>query len=223
MRSKFTTAAVALAAVFVLGAVASSSALATPAWYVKEGGTFHKLTSALEVHANTNLVLTDEPYKEKELNIYVSESCLGSMKFKLEPGGVSKIETYGAAGCKFSKKNAPASCGGIVTDLARHVPWKSELYLEGTEIRERLVSGGSGTPEWEFECGNNQFEDSCGFNTSAHAINNALNSVEAQFEAKSNKTFCSWGAGEFGNKESGSLTGTIKLELPKGVEAIKVE
>ncbi len=221
MRYKFTTAVVTLAAVFALGAVAASSALASPEWYVKEGGTFHKLTSALEVHANTNLDLTDEPVKEPP--IYVSESCLGSMKFKIEPGGVSKIVEYTAAECKFSKSNAPVSCGGIVTALARHLPWKSELYLEGTEIRERLVSGGSGTPEWEFECGNDEFKDSCGFNTSAHVINNALNSVEAQFEAKSNKTFCSWGATFNGNKESGSLKGTIKLELPKGVEAIKVE
>jgi hypothetical protein len=94
--------------------------------------------------------------------------------------------------------------------------------LEGAEIRERLVSGGSGTPEWEFICGS-EVEDACGFNTSAHAINNALNSVEAAFEEKSNKTLCSWGAKVFGKRESGSLKGTIKLELPSGVEAIKVE
>lgn len=197
-----------LAAALALGAVGASSALAAPEWYVKTSGSFGKVASAHSIAA-THVNLTVEDSGGAPLTVKCAE---GKVEGTIEAGGVGKITTYTMNACKPTLGNCPS-----MSATAVHLPWKTELYSEGTEVRERLVSGGSGTPGWNIVCGGIAYA-TCNFNTSANMVN-TVGGAEAIFNKESNKTSCSNGGAESGRLE-GSLTfGSSE----KGVEAIKVE
>jgi hypothetical protein len=88
----------------------------------------------------------------------------------------------------------------------------------GGHIRNRLASGGHGTPEWEFECktivGRLSFR--CGLNTSEGTFNGLEGGVKEEFESDSNKTNCGSG------KEDGTWTGELTMPHPASVGAIRV-
>ncbi len=72
---------VALAAVFALTAVAASSALATPEWYVKKGGTYSKVKEAVKVKAAFGLEEIVVPNFGVKFGIKCSgKSPLGELK-----------------------------------------------------------------------------------------------------------------------------------------------
>ncbi len=197
----------ALAAALVLGAVGASSALAAPEWYVKTGGSFGKVTSAHSIAAShVNLTVEDSA------GAPVALKCTeGKVEGTIEAGGVGKITTYNMSDCQ-------ATLGSCSTPSAEAVnlPWKTELYSEGTRVRARLVSGGSGTPGWHFTCGG-VGHATCNFNTSANMVN-TVGGAEAIFNKESNKTACTGGA------EAGRLEGSLTFaSSEKGVEAIKIE
>lgn len=206
MRSTYRTVLVTLVAALALSAAAASSALAAPEWYAKKGGALSKVTSPLEAAATTSLTVTDSGWLGG-----VKVKCTGKMTQTLEAGGVSKVTGYAATSCE----TVAGTCNPTIAE-AQNLPWKAELYAEGTEVRSRLVSGGSGTPGWEFYCASVGQFDTCNFNTSANVLNTWSGSVQAVFDAQSNKTTCSQGGAE-----AGRLEGTVTLEPPKGVEAIQ--
>ena len=211
MRSMCRTVLVVLVAVFALSAVTASAALAAPEWYSKTGGVFKKVTS-LEVKSTTKITVNDTGWFEGE-----KMTCEGTMEGTIEAGGLGKINHYTVSHC--TSKGHCETEGSILVEPV-NLPWKTELYSVGGQYRDRIVSGGSGTPEWEFTCevSHARQSDVCGFNTSAKIFNNGqLGSVEESFDAGSNRTRCSKGGAE-----AGKLEGTISLPHPTGVEAIEV-
>lgn len=201
-------AGLVLTVVCALGAVTASSAFAGEEWATKSGGVFSKVTSPLEVTGTTNITVLDPGFSAKVV-------CEGTTSDTIEAGGVGKINSYTVTNC-----NREAGCGTLLAVESVNLPWKTELYREHpTEApRERIVSGGSGTPGWKFACKGTSVtrEDLCNFNTSAKMENMGTPNVRATFEEKSNVTHCTQGG------EDGRLQGTIMFAPPKGYEAVRV-
>jgi hypothetical protein len=135
----------------------------------------------------------------------------GKVEGAIEAGGLGKISTYRMSLCTTTSGSCPSPNAEAV-----NLPWKTELYSAGAQVRERLVSGGSGTPGWQFTCSGHT-TDRCYFNTSAYMLN-TVDGAEAIFNKESNKTACTGGA------EVGQLEGSIAFAASEaGVEAIEIE
>jgi hypothetical protein len=226
MKHMFRTVLVALIAVFALTAIAASPALAAPEWYVKKAGVFKKLTGTETVKVNFEgtFEVSDTKFGPLKRPLAVSctakgEEARGEIK-SAGTGVISSFETE-IAKCK------PATvehneCRSVEHDASVHLPWKTELYTEGSEIRARIVNDGAGTPDWAWTCEvfSGSGGDECGVAGSTHVSNNALGGfAEATFDTKSAKTECF-----LGKKEAGEWKGVMKVKANQtGVEAIKVE
>jgi hypothetical protein len=206
---------VALVAVFALSAVAASSALASPEWYAKKAGVFAKITTPVKFEAESKFEFTDT-----KLAIWgilgqkATVSCKGTTKGVVGNGVAGKLNEIRTS-CSCSM---PSLSCTFEKEEVRNTPWSTELYKEGSEIRDKFV----GTPVWLFEYeiqGGDRFVDECAVNTSTHMTNTSGGGVEAAFDAKSVKTQCSEGG-----KESGEWKGYLKIKAAEtGVEALKVE
>ncbi len=218
MRSMSRMVLVALVAAFALSAVAASSAFASPEWYAKKGGVWAKVTTSLKVKATITFEATDTGYKGlfgKSRTV----RCEGAPEGEIKSGGIGDIYAMNAKGCE-----AVSVCENVEHWSFENIPWGTELYSSGSEVRDRIVDGSSGKrPAWNMECkiallGSEV--DECGLNTSTHITNNASGYVEAAFDSKSNKTVCS----QFSKEETGEWKGVFKIKpTESGVEAIKVE
>jgi hypothetical protein len=207
----------ALAAVFALSAVAASSALASPEWYVKKAGKFEKVTTAVKVVGTFSweMILLPEGFGKE---FQGGMSCQGTAEGELKSGGLSTVTHYGTEKCKALKY-----CESLAGEINwRSIPWQLELYTEGSEIRSRL--SGKETPGLRWNChwappANGLFSEEINttFPTS-HMSNLVSGFVEAKFDAKSAKT--SWANGKVEWK--GSFVTLEPLEH-SGVEAIKAE
>jgi|SRR5580700_3584516 hypothetical protein len=217
-----------LLAAFAVGAVAASSALASPEWYVKKAGVFKKVTGPVKVNIEKNYELNTgyEEIRGKDLVV----SCKGAegIEGDLEPGGAGVISRFqGLAGqCKGA--GSEPYCEEFTRDEGIDLPWKTELYKEGSEVRNRILKGNE--PAWHFTCKTwplgEEILTRCNVNTTTHMANNTTTgAVEAEFEKKSNKTICTVGTT---SKEAGEWKGVLTVkptesEKKAGVEAIKVE
>ena len=208
MRSVVRTGLVVLVAVFALSAVTAASAFAAPEWYTKTGGKFNKLTSALEVKTTGNLTVNDTGW---EFGTSIKLSCKVRIDGTIEAGGLGKINDYLTGNCNIYVGNCENA-----TAEAVNLPWKTELYSEGAKVRERLVSGGHGTPGWQFTCGG-FISDRCNFNTSANMETKlpSGNVLVIFKKGESNKTTCT-----NGGENAGQLEGEITFPHPESVEAI---
>ncbi len=206
---------VALVAVFALSAVAASSALATPEWYVKKAGKFEKVKEAVKVQGtySWDLVATDPQVLLEPGGIALSAEFEGELK----SGGIALLKTMNEA-----KGKAISPCQKLVGSAGpSHLPWNLELYKEGTEVRSKILNGGSGAPEYKFECEWFEWGDRIelsNLNTSIK-MTNLTSNVEGAFDTKSAETECRF-AGPC--KWTGVFV-TVKPIEKSGVEAIKVE
>jgi hypothetical protein len=209
---------VALVAVFAFSAVAASSALASPEWYAKKSGTWAKITTPVAFEAESKYEFTDTKLAIwKVIGKEATIACTGTTKGVVGAGAAAKLNELRSSSCACS---IPGSECTFTRDEVRNLPWLTELYKEGTEIRSKFVSNGGKLPVWIFayEFSGQGFGDECLVNTSTHMANTATG-VEAKFDAKSSKTKCSEGGAE-----AGEWKGFIKMKpTEKGVEAIKVE
>jgi hypothetical protein len=217
MRSRFMTVVVAIVALLVLGVVASSASAASPEWYVKKSGVFEKVTSDVAVKSELTLEQTDTGYYPR-FGEPRTILCKGKSEGKIEAGGAAEIETVSLELGSCESK----LCKPVEELTSLNLPWKTELYKEGSEIRNRIVSGTGGAPIVEVVCKifGQRNTDECEVNTSTHMANSVfgtLEGVEAGFDTKSNKTHCTWGG-----KESGVWKGSMKMIAQNG-SAIKVE
>jgi hypothetical protein len=171
---------------------------------VSVSGEYAKLTSALAVTSSGTLVIKDAK------SSYGME-CNVETEGSIETGGIGKITHYLARNCVVTL----GSCKTPATE-AINLPWKTELYEEAGVIRDRIVSGGSGTPAWRVTC-SGVLKDECGLNTDP-LTQNAGGSVEALFEATDNKTNCS-----AGGVEAGEWRGALLIAHPAGVAGIKAQ
>jgi hypothetical protein len=206
---------VALVAVFALGAVAASSALASPEWYVKKSGTYSKVKEAVKVKAKFSLeeIVTPELGQPK-----FGVSCHGSSEGELKSAGVSDLTTITGLSCE-----AVDHCEKLEKSVEPfHIPWQLELYKEATEIRSKFVSGTNGQAGFVFSCkrpfiGVSRVETL--IKTSTHMSNLVSGFVEASFDEKSAKQ--PWSGG--GEIEWKGPFLTVEPVEKSGVEAIKVE
>ncbi len=220
MRSKSKVVLAALVAVFAFTAVAASSALASPEWYVKKAGVWEKVTEAVKVVGEGSWELIDtgnEVMGERGLEP-LRVSCTSTSTGEIKPGGIEVITTRTIGKCT----GHPAGCGTIKSSEGRNFPWKTELYKEGTTVRSRILSeveGGKKTPEWKFTCSPiTTWTDTCGVNSTTSTSNNASGYVEEAFDTKSNKTHCS-----VGGESKGEWKGSFDKVKASSGSAIKVE
>jgi hypothetical protein len=165
-----------------------------------------KLTGALAVSGSGNVVLED-------VKGSMGINCVVNIEGTIEAAGLGTITHYATPSCSGS-----GLCGSPTTAEAINLPWKTELYESAGVVRERIVSAGSGTPEWRFSCNSGTRTDRCSLNTSLKALNALAGNVETVFDTASSRTTCS-----LGGSESGVWTGSLVVYHPAGVEAIEVK
>jgi hypothetical protein len=225
MRSILKTGLTALAAVLALTAIAASSALAAPEWYVKKGGTWSKVSTPVSVQINSIWSMVDTKTSPGEWGI----ACPSSGEGKVKAGGAAEVASFAVeggvhncvpAGSPFSQCKPE----GVESVGTANFPWATELYKEGSEFRQRSVFAAEHQPILTGSClaSFGRDTDSCDLTASMNmTVNGEM--VEASFDAKSGKTQClqgKAGSGEF----QGYVTYRVTLaEKAKGVEAIKVE
>ncbi len=228
MKSIVRAVPLTLVATLALSAVATSSALASPEWYVKKSGTFTKASTAV----NVKLEASKFTFIDNTGELYNGWSCTGYFgEGTIESGGLGKIRTFEPElpekHCKGGElKKGVNECKELNKLVPFHLPWSTTLYTEGSEIRATLGSSGAGAPGFEYRCttltGSKTVACELNTTTSTHMINNtSAGLVEAEFNTKSKKMNC-------GKKEDGELSGIINIapteaEKKAGVEAIKVE
>jgi hypothetical protein len=161
-------------------------------------GVFTKVTTPVPVTGTGKLRLEDSSGPGVE--------CTFRTEGTVESTGKGKIESFVSEGCSGLRE-----CESVQRVAMVNVPWGTELYDTGSgATRERIVSGGSGTPEWEFQCKNLSRPDTCGLNTTMGLANYSEGDVGEAFDGESNRTSCT-----FGGKESGKWTGELKLRTSK--------
>ncbi len=218
MKQTTKIALLALIAAIAITAATAASASASPEWYVKKSGAFKKLTGteAVKVAMENTFEIIDQP----EFGI----SCKGGEGTgEVKAGGKATVGTFRVTGsqCIPAKTKGPNQCKEFRTFAAGNLAWATELYTEGTEIRQRYPSGAR-QAFVQFGC--TGITDECDFAASTHMANNLTGGlVEATFDAKTGKVQCL-----YSNGQNGEWKGVLKIkptseEKAKGVEAIKVE
>ncbi len=214
-------AAAVFLATSLLGAAAGTSASAAPTWFVKKGGVYAKVTTAITVELEAKNAGVTKTAKGGYWGLNCTASSAGGGAIESE--GAGKLTSFlNVSGCEPAKEGEGIRmCLTLGSWKAANLSWKTELYSEGTEHRARFASGGAGTPAFEFEC--NGAPNKCLANTSLHLTNTATGTVEAVYDSKSHKTECTPEL-----KEAGTWHGTLVVkptaaEKAAGVEAIKVE
>ena len=120
---------------------------------------------------------------------------------------------YNGSGCA---GNIHTLCPKGIEYEVGHLPVLTELYLEGSQIRQKLLPSSEVLPEFQFQCGSSYVK--CALApTSMHLTNNAEGNVEAAYDEKSAAVSCNTKSGK------GEWKGVFTIEHPKGTEAIKVE
>jgi hypothetical protein len=223
MKSKSITVLVALVAVFAISAVATSSALASPEWYVKKSGVFAKVTTSVKVTMGSSKIEVIDTKRTNAFKVPFGMSCtvlegIGVIK----SAGAGEVSSFKVPvkDCTGVKREGRQYCEKVTNVEANGLSWKTELYSEGSEVRERLVPSSEAGLRFECETSLGSLSDDCSSNTSFHISNNALLGLaEATFDAKTSKTQCS-----LGGKEAGEWAGGFTTKANEaGVEAIKAE
>lgn len=173
---------------------------------VETGPVYEKVKSPIEITGKGELSITDTKFGK------FGTKCSVEVKGAVEASGLGKITSYQTTSCKET-----AECGGPITAKAINLPWKTEMYLNGGVFENAILSGGSGTPEWEFACSyfGTHTSDTCGLNTSFSMQNEGTvenSSVKISISAPSPRTACA-----IGGSEAGEWEGAIKLTPKPGV------
>ncbi|HWY90920.1 MAG TPA: hypothetical protein VNY31_09640 [Solirubrobacteraceae bacterium] len=212
--TRLRTLGLAFVAAFAFSAVASASALAvSPNWEKEEGKAFSIFTAATKVKSKTPagkpLMLTDK--KGGVFGESVTLECEGTDEGTIGPEKNDEITAATATSCKTAPGSG--SCGSPSTEPV-NLPWKTELFLSGAEIQDKLTANIK-SPGWKVIC-NGFVEDTCEATANLKMKNNSPN-VEAEFVEKETATCTRGGA------KAGTVSGIDITESPGGaIEAIRV-
>jgi hypothetical protein len=132
-------------------------------------------------------------------NIECSESDEGTVG----TGGKDKVTTISLTSCKVSG----TSLCTTATAAAVHLPWSSQLEALETETRDKISSGGSGSPGWEATC--NGLKISCTAETTTTGAENGSEGVSLIYDSKSTNLSCTDGG-------TAKIKGTDLAEDPPG-------
>jgi hypothetical protein len=144
-------------------------------------GAFTKVATAVPVKGKGEVQVKDENLKGELID---GVQCEFESEGTVEAAGKGTITSFVPikSTCKTLGECTALSA---ITDV--NLPWKTEIYTSGLSIREHILSGGSGTPAWEFECtiAGVKFKETCDLNVSPRLTNLAGGEgVEAGFESE---------------------------------------
>ncbi len=172
-------------------------------------GPFTKVASSLAVDSTGKLTIEDQGWGDTRV------SCTVQTTGGIEPAGKGTITSYFVSGCTASG----SLCSSLDTVTAVNLPWKTALSEAGGVISESILSGGSGTPQWHFECtgGGVRREDTCNLNVSPAMHNGPSGNVDALFYG--NRVSCARDSKE----NEGLWEGELAVEHPASVAEIAVK
>jgi hypothetical protein len=164
--------------------------------------TYSKVTSALDVKGKGELTVQEEA-KGLDLGL----TCSVETKGTVEGSGKGTIANYYASACE-----PKGGCTALDTAEVVNLPWDTEL----SGATDEILSGGSGTPGWMFECQSaaGRVWTTC-YMASPEWRNLLSGSVEAVF-SKETKIKCTAGAVD------GYWEGHLVIE-PESGAALKVK
>jgi hypothetical protein len=217
----------ALVAALAMTAVAASSASAAHLWLV--GGKL--VASPVKVHSQGLLLLTDHnPLGNTSLETVLH--CKGFDDGTVGPHALDLVlavtkELLGTEPritCTFDKAGGCESSPAPLA-LAVNLPWHTELYLVGTEVRDMVVSDVAGKKAgWKVVCKApllGTITDECTATLGSVKVENVAAGVLGTFEEKSENADCKVGT-EAERKGAGLVRGTTLFESPSGAAGDKL-
>lgn len=221
------TIVLALMAVFAMSAVAASSASAAaePLWLI--GGKL--VSSPVKVHSLGFLLLTDHNPLGSNAN-KTTTLCHGFDDGTVGPHALDLVlaitaellGTNNKITCSFEEKG---KCEASPAPLAEAVglPWHTELYLEGTNVRDHITSDTPGGKiGWKVTCKApllGTITDECTNTLSSVGVSNVAGGVDGIFDAISNNANCKIGA-EAVRNGAGLVRGLVLTESPSAGEPL---
>jgi hypothetical protein len=213
----------ALVAVLAMSSVAAAGASAHE-WLLNK----KPITTATKIHSLGLLLLFDHNPPAGEVIVH----CKGFDAGTVGPGAVDLIQSITAEllgtndliPCTIDKAGGCKS-GTTAKALALNLPWHTELYEEGGEVRDMVTADGAGEPGWDVTCENilgGKTTDAC--NAPLGSTGKLINlvgglGVSTEFDAKSQAANCKVGT-EALRTGAGLVRGLIKLESPSATEPL---
>lgn len=211
----------ALVAALAMSVVAASSASAAHLWLI--GGKL--VASPVKIHSLGLLLLFDKTAPGGESVLH----CHGYDDGTVGPHALDLILAITA---ELLGKNPSIHCNkvkgacestSLILALAVGLPWHTELYLEGTEVRDHITSDTSGGKiGWKVTCKVpllGTVTDECTNTLSSVKVTNVAGGVEGEFEGKSLKANCKVGAEAIRNGV-GEVTGNTLFENISATEKL---
>jgi hypothetical protein len=213
MRSRYKTVLVALVVVSAISAVAASSAFAEPQWETKSAGVWKPIASTLEVKATGELRLSSS-------ETWGGATCKAETSGTIEPHGKGTITSFVLSACTSQSE----ACTNWRARRALHLSWKTELYLpegQSAKARNRIVEGGSGQPQEEFECYFNtqELRPVCSLKTTQALSQEETGGGERETWERNEGVKCSIASHE----EFSWWEGKLVIKPPTGTEAIRAK
>jgi hypothetical protein len=216
----------AIVAVLVMSAVAASSVSAAEGHLWLLGGKL--IASPVKTHSLGLILLTDEnPLGMASLKTAIHCKTFGTRTVGAHRLGLVEKLTAELLGtndkitCTFDKAGACESSPAPLF-LAVNLPWHTELYLLGTEVRYMIASEGAGEPGWRVICKApllGTITDECKVPLASTGLSNVAGGVEAIFDAKTEQPNCKIGT-EAVRNSAGLVRGPILMESPSAGEKL---
>ncbi len=200
-------AGLCLVAIFAVSLVAVATASAAPVWEQLEGSTWKEVKNTEKVTGTGTLKLRDT-----NTAAGVSEvECGGSEKGTVGPEKFDRVEVVEV---KASQCRNVKVCENVEEITTKGLPWQTEVYESGKELRDNIKATTNGEPGWVVKCKTllGSKTDEClaeaGLIPSTLLTNKTSNNtVNSEFEsAKSPKAKC-----KEGGAKSGEVLGVIVL------------
>jgi hypothetical protein len=140
----------ALVAAFAVSAIAAASAFAAPEWLINGAA----VTASTSVETKGSLNLTDT---ETALGS-VTVKCEGTLDGSVGPTGTDEItEVLNTAGVAIKLGGTAllctsSQCSGTPEVWPENLPWKTQLELVGTVIRDHIFTSTGGAPGYTSLC-----------------------------------------------------------------------
>jgi hypothetical protein len=213
----------ALGAALAMSVVAASSASAAHLWLI--GGKL--VASEVKIHATDLFLLTDDtPPVGGATQIHCKrfdDGTVGPHALDLVLAITAELlGTNDKVHCTFDKTGGCES-GSLLLALAIGLPWHTELYLEGTEVRDHIASSTPGGKiGWKVTCKApllGIITDECLNGLASVLVANVAGGVEGTYDAKSNSAECSFNGGAF-RANAGLVRGTRLFENISATEKL---
>jgi hypothetical protein len=213
----------ALVAAVAMSVVAASSASAAHLWLI--GGKL--VSSEVKVHSTGLLLLTDDtPPVGGPTQIHCKgfdDGTVGPHALDLVLAITAELlGTNDKIPCTFDKAGGCEASPAPVA-LAIGLPWHTELYLQGTEVRDHITSSTAGGKiGWKVTCKApllGTVTDECLNTLTSVAVANVAGGVQGAFDATSSNAECSFNGGAF-RANAGLVRGNTLFENISATEKL---